>query len=104
LNKISSIAEPHQDSGISISGAGMDRVVAKRTSRGRMLGYGLAGAAALLFLWWLVTALLGGRSLSVNAQRVVASTVTTGTFEDFIPLRGFHPFARPARSTQHGLP
>jgi len=84
LNKISSIAEPHQDSGISISGAGMDRVVAKRTSRGRMLGYGLAGAAALLFLWWLVTALLGGRSLSVNAQRVVASTVTTGTFEDFI--------------------
>ena len=88
MNKISSIAEPHQDSGISISGAGMDRVVAKRTSRGRMLGYGLAGAAALLFLWWLVTALLGGRSLSVNAQRVVASTVTTGTFEDFIPLRG----------------
>ena len=44
--------------------------------------------AALIFMWWLVTTLLGGRSLSVNAQRVVASAVTTGTFEDFIPLRG----------------
>ena len=28
------------------------------------------------------------RILSVNSQRVVASTVTTGTFEDFIPVRG----------------
>jgi HlyD family secretion protein len=88
LNKISSIAEPHKDSGISISGAGMDRVVKKRTPPGRMVGYALAGIAALIFIWWLVTALLGGRSLSVNAQRVVASAVTTGTFEDFIPLRG----------------
>jgi HlyD family secretion protein len=31
---------------------------------------------------------MGGRSLSVNAQRITVSTVTTGTFEDFIPLRG----------------
>jgi HlyD family secretion protein len=32
--------------------------------------------------------LLGGRSLSVNAQRVFVSPVTVGTFEDFVPLRG----------------
>jgi len=88
LNKISSIAEPNNDSGISISGEAMDRVVAKRTPPGRIVGYVLAGVAALIFLWWLVGALLGGRSLSINAQRVTASTVTTGTFEDFIPLRG----------------
>ena len=37
---------------------------------------------------WLAGMLMGGRSLSVNAQRIVASEVTTGTFEDFIPLRG----------------
>jgi len=88
LNKISSIAEPNNDSGISISGEAMDRVVAKRIPPGRIVGYVLAGVAALIFLWWLVGALLGGRSLSINAQRVTASTVTTGTFEDFIPLRG----------------
>ncbi len=88
MNKISSIAEPNNDSGISISGEAMDRVVAKRTPPGRIVGYVLAGVAALIFLWWLVGALLGGRSLSINAQRVTASTVTTGTFEDFIPLRG----------------
>lgn len=88
MNKISSIAEPNNDSGISISGEAMDRVVAKRTPPGRIVGYVLAGVAALIFLWWLVGALLGGRSLSINAQRITASTVTTGTFEDFIPLRG----------------
>jgi len=88
LNKVRSIAESQDNRGISMSGAGMDRVVKKRVSRGRLAGYGIAAAAALVFLWWLVGALLGGRSLSVNAQRVVASPVTVGTFEDFIPLRG----------------
>jgi HlyD family secretion protein len=32
--------------------------------------------------------LTGGRSLSVQSGRIVVSEVTTGTFEDFIPLRG----------------
>jgi HlyD family secretion protein len=32
--------------------------------------------------------LLGGRSLSVDSQRIAVSTVTVGTFEDYIPLRG----------------
>jgi len=68
LNKISSIAEPNNDSGISISGEAMDRVVAKRIPPGRIVGYVLAGVAALIFLWWLVGALLGGRSLSINAS------------------------------------
>jgi HlyD family secretion protein len=66
----------------------MDRVVEKRTPRGRLVGYGLAAAALLLFGAWLISSLLGGRSLSVSAQRVIVSPVTTGTFEDFIPLRG----------------
>jgi HlyD family secretion protein len=42
----------------------------------------------LLFAWWFIDMLAGGRSLSVNAQRITASPVTTGTYEDFIPLRG----------------
>ena len=43
---------------------------------------------AALFIYWLVGMLLGGRSLSVNSQRVFVSDATVGTFEDFIPLRG----------------
>ena len=41
-----------------------------------------------LFIYWLVGMLLGGRSLSVNSQRIFVSDATVGTFEDFIPLRG----------------
>jgi HlyD family secretion protein len=42
----------------------------------------------IAFAWWFVDTLLGGRSLSVNSQRITVSDVTVGTFEDFIPLRG----------------
>ncbi len=43
---------------------------------------------ALAFVWWVGGMLLGGRTLSVNSQRIVVSEVTTGLFEDYIPLRG----------------
>jgi len=66
----------------------MDRVVAKKMPLGRMVGYGVGAVVAALFIYWLVGMLLGGRSLSVNSQRIFVSDVTVGTFEDFIPLRG----------------
>jgi len=88
VSKISRIANNPDKAGISISGQGMDRVVEKRIPRGRIVAYGFGGVALLLFAWWLVGMLLGGRSLSVNSQRVFVSPVTVGTFEDFIPLRG----------------
>jgi len=88
VSKISKIAESHNPSGINISGQSMDRVVEKKLPYSRMIGYALGGILALLFAWWLVGMLLGGRSLSVNAQRIFVSPVTVGTFEDFIPLRG----------------
>ena len=73
---------------MGVSGQGMDRRVEKKTSYARLGGYAAAGIAALLFAWWFVDTLLGGRSLSVNSQRITVSDVTVGTFEDFIPLRG----------------
>jgi HlyD family secretion protein len=88
VNKISSLRQTQQDRGVSVSGQGMDRRIEKKTPLGRKLGYGVAGILALAFAWWLVTALLGGRSLSVDSQRISVSAVTVGTFEDFIPLRG----------------
>ena len=66
----------------------MDRRVQQKASLGRFAFYAAGGVGALLFAWWFVDAVMGGRSLSVNAKRVTVSTVTTGTFEDFIPLRG----------------
>jgi len=88
VNKISSLTQNRQDGGASISGQSMDRRIEKKTPLGRKLMYGGAAVLALLFAWWLISALLAGRSLSVNSERIVVSDVTVGTFEDFIPLRG----------------
>ena len=88
MSKISRIAKDRNNPNINISGQSMDRAVARRVPYGRMIAYAAGGIFALLFVWWLAGMLLGGRSLSVNAQRIFVSSVTTGTFEDFIPLRG----------------
>jgi len=88
VSKISRLSENQGTRNVSISGQGMDRVVAKKTPTARKIAYAVAALLAALFIYWLVGMLLGGRSLSVNSQRVVVSQVTTGEFEDFIPLRG----------------
>jgi HlyD family secretion protein len=88
VGKVSPLSENRLASGISVSGQGMDRAVKKETPLGRKIGYVAIGLLVLVFAWWLIELLLGGRSLSVNSQRISVSDVTTGTFEDFIPLRG----------------
>jgi len=88
VSQISKISTPAPDGTAHISGQGMDRRVEKRTPLGRKIGYGAIGILGIAFAWWIASMLLDGRSLSVNAQRIIVSPVTTGTFEDFIPLRG----------------
>ena len=88
MDKIRKIREANTPSGMGISGQAMDRRVEKKASYGRLAAYIAGGVAVLLFAWWFVDTILGGRSLSVNAQRITVSSVSTGTFEDFIPLRG----------------
>ena len=73
---------------MGISGKAMDRRVEKKASYGRYVVYGAGAIATVLFAWWFVDTLMGGRSLSVNSQRITVSNVTVGTYEDFIPLRG----------------
>lgn len=73
---------------MNLSGQGMDRVVEKSMSRGRKIGFGVAAIGVLLVAWLLFDVLTQGRSLSVNSQRIIVSTVSEGTFEDYIPLRG----------------
>jgi len=88
VSKISRLAENQGTGTVSISGQGMDRVVARKTPIARKIAYGVAALLAAMFAYWLVGMLLGGRSLSVNSQRVLVSEVTVGEFEDLIPLRG----------------
>lgn len=88
MNKISKLSDMHKNEGVSVSGQGMDRVVEKKVPLSRKAGFGIAGLLLLAGGWWLVETLLEGRSLSVDSQRITVSTVTSGTFEDFVPLRG----------------
>ncbi len=66
----------------------MDRKIERKKPFVRNTGYAATVLLAIGFAWWFADTLLGGRSLSVNSQRIAVSSVTTGTFEDFIPLRG----------------
>ena len=88
MDKIRKIREAGKTPGMGVSGQAMDRRVEKKASYGRYALYAAGIVAALMFAWWFVDTLLGGRSLSVNSQRISVSDVTVGTFEDFIPLRG----------------
>jgi HlyD family secretion protein len=66
----------------------MDRRVEKKTPISRTIGLVAGTVVALAFVWWLIATIAGGRSLSVNSQRIIVSPVTAGSFEDYIPLRG----------------
>ena len=88
MDKIRKLRDTQRPTEIGISGAGMDRRVEKKTSRTHLALYGVAGLAILAFAWWFIDTLAGGRSLTVNSERVAVSRVTTGIYEDFIPLRG----------------
>jgi HlyD family secretion protein len=70
----------------AVSGSQMDKVVERRgLSRNVKIAIG-AGAAAVLALlfWWFMP---GAGSQTVTKNRLTISTVQTGRFEDFIPLR-----------------
>jgi HlyD family secretion protein len=88
MDKIRKLRTRNQPASTGISGQAMDRKVQKKTPIGKWLGYGAAALLVVAFGWWFVDTLMGGRSLSINSQRITVSPVTVGTFEDFIPLRG----------------
>ncbi len=88
VNTVSKLSKMQKHDGLSVSGQGMDRVVEKKMPMGRKITLGIGGILLLVFAGWLTSTLLDGRSLSVDSQRITVSTVTTGTFEDYIPLRG----------------
>lgn len=69
-----------------VTGSGMDQVVETRKLSTKVKA-AIAGALALvvaLLFWWFAPS---GSSQTVGADHVTISTVTRGTFDDFIPLR-----------------
>ncbi len=72
----------------AISGSGMDRKVT--TKKSPLKKWGPLFALTLVVMYFGYSAIMapGGRSLNVNQDRIVISTVNSGTFEDFIPVRG----------------
>ncbi|MGL1957898.1 MAG: efflux RND transporter periplasmic adaptor subunit [Colwellia sp.] len=81
LKSVSTKADP-------ISGANMDRKVIKKTNP--IKKWALISFISLLLILtiYLLLSKSSGKSLKVDSERIVISTVTTGVFEDFIPVRG----------------
>ena len=82
--KLSSIEKSHA----SHSGTGMD----KKIDQGKtpLMKYGALAAVVvvLILIYQFVLDSTADQSLSVNSERIVISSVSTGAFEDFIPIRG----------------
>lgn len=72
----------------AVSGAGMDRKVP--TSRNPIKTWSIITIAASLMVFMIYGFLSqpSGKALKVDSERIVISPVTSGIFEDFIPVRG----------------
>ncbi|WOJ94777.1 efflux RND transporter periplasmic adaptor subunit [Congregibacter variabilis] len=70
------------------SGAGMDRKIDRRRWPVKKVALAFLVAGLMVFVAWLALSVSDGRSLQVDSGRVNISSVTRGTFEDFIPIRG----------------
>lgn len=71
----------------AVSGGAMDRVVERKKLDKRIIIGGAAAAALLLILlFWLFAP--RSDSLTVSQDRLTIGTAQSGTFDDFLPLRG----------------
>ena len=71
----------------AVSGGAMERVVErKRIDKKVLIGGAAAAALLLIILFWLFAP--RADSMSVSQDRLTISAAQSGTFEDFLPLRG----------------
>ena len=71
----------------AVTGGAMDRVVErKRIDRKYLIGGGIAATLLLVILFWMFAP--RADSVSVSRDRLAISAVQSGTFDDFLPLRG----------------
>jgi len=72
----------------AVSGAGMDRKVTTNTNPMKKWLLIALLISIVIFVVYLFVGKTTGKVLSVDNSRIVVSTVTSGVFEDFIPIRG----------------
>ncbi|WP_286233021.1 efflux RND transporter periplasmic adaptor subunit [Thalassotalea sediminis] len=71
-----------------VTGAGMDRKIERSSTLLSKVVIVSIAITVLALIVFAVREKFTGNALSVNANRVVISSVTEGIFEDFIPVRG----------------
>ena len=76
------------DTAKAVSGAGMDRKVETRINPVRKWLSILLLALIVAIAAYMIAGKTTGKVLSVDNTRIVISTVSSGVFEDFIPIRG----------------
>ena len=72
----------------AVSGAGMDRQVTTNTNPIKKWLLITLVISIVIFVVYLFVGKTTGKVLSVDNSRIVVSKVTSGVFEDFIPIRG----------------
>ena len=72
----------------AVSGAGMDRKIQNAPTPIIKWGAWFIGVCVIAYGAYLLFVVPTGRALSIDAQRITISNVSSGIFEDFIPLRG----------------
>ncbi|WP_286262277.1 efflux RND transporter periplasmic adaptor subunit [Thalassotalea atypica] len=81
-------AKTENTSNGAVSGAGMDRKVTNKKSPLKTWGVLLFGVIVAIWFGFKLSSDFSGKSLAVDSNRIVISTVKSGVFEDFIPVRG----------------
>ncbi|HPF46716.1 MAG: efflux RND transporter periplasmic adaptor subunit [Alphaproteobacteria bacterium] len=84
MTKIDNIKKPEG----AHAGVGMDRKIEKKKNPLKMALWGVGGIAVAVVLYFIVESATGGRTFRVEENRLVISTVTSGIYEDYIPIRG----------------
>jgi len=70
------------------SGASMDEKIENSGRKWKYISIAAIGLIIVGVAIWSVMSLKGDRSFRVPADTLTISKVTTGTFEDYIPIRG----------------
>ena len=70
------------------AGAAMDRKIVQQRNPQKRIALLLVGLSLLTLLGYWLFAGPSGKALSVTTDRIAISTVKSGIFEDFIPIRG----------------
>ncbi|MDC0111123.1 efflux RND transporter periplasmic adaptor subunit [Emcibacteraceae bacterium] len=70
------------------TGEGMDRKIIKKNNLPKMTFFGLIALGAMVGIYLIADSLMVGRTFRVEESRLVISTVTSGVYEDYIPIRG----------------